>query len=355
MKFAGDMIRKGYNYFVCWRNNANSRKQAHLHRAVIVKGKKHASVGRQEIKKIKEYAGDVLGDSGYWPWLACYTEIRGEFKEGWVPDDYYRHVLIRQLNPFTEAMLSTTKSFDNRLFDGFSLEPIAVKISGGFYNAEMKPLTEQEFLKMIKADGRELVIKLDGGPSGSGLVFKHSGLVTQDDFKKGCNYVVQPLLEQHDLLKKLNSSSLNTIRIVTLLQPPHDVSCIYATLKFGNKGSRIDNLGKGGRFYCLTENGHLMAGPYNSWGQKVVTDELPDLNSGTGGFSVPSFREAIKKCIESHLKFPYVRLIGWDVAIDHSGTPRLVEWNAREPGNMPEEALIGPLFPKEISYPKSGV
>lgn len=347
----GDLIHNGYNSYKQWRIYSNSRKQAHHHRSVIAKKKKHRVVGRPEIKMIKEYAGDVFGDRGYWPWLACYMEMRGEFKEGWVPSDYYSNELIRQLNPSAGAFLSSAKSFDHRLFGDFSLEPLAVKISGGFFGADMVPLTEDEFLQLMKKQKQEVVLKMDAGASGKGLTFKDSVDVTPDDFLPGINYVVQPVFEQHTLLKQLNRSSLNTVRIVTLLRPQQRVTLQYAVLKFGNMGARVDNFNirQEGHFFCLDECGGLSAGPYNYWGQNTVSEDLYNIEMDS--FSVPNFREAVEQCITSHLKFPYVRLIGWDVAISRDGVPRLIEWNAKKPAIFPDEALLGPIFPKEISRP----
>jgi hypothetical protein len=331
---------------------ANSRKQAHHHRSMVAEKKKRPVVGRREIKMIKEYAGDIFGDRRYWPWLACYMEIRGEFKEGWIPNNYYSNELIRKLNPSAEALLSTAKSFDYRLFENFSIKPLAVRISGGYFGADMEPLTEEEFLRQMKKYKQEVVLKMDGGPRGKGLAFKDSIDVTPADFLPGSNYVVQPVFEQHKLLKQFNSSSLNTIRIVTLYQSQHCVTCRYAVLKFGSVGSRVDNynINQGGRFFCLDENGELEAGPFNHWGQNTEPNYIQ--KHGLDSFSVPNFREAVMQCTESHLKFPYVRMIGWDVAIGRDGNPRLVEWNAWEPGIIPEEALLGPVFPIGMSHPK---
>ena len=39
-------------------------------------------------KQSREYAQDVLGWTGYAPWLNVYSAIAGKFKEGWIPDNY---------------------------------------------------------------------------------------------------------------------------------------------------------------------------------------------------------------------------------------------------------------------------
>lgn len=40
-------------------------------------------------KYCDEYANDVLGSRVYAPWLYVYAHFSGEFKVGWIPDNYY--------------------------------------------------------------------------------------------------------------------------------------------------------------------------------------------------------------------------------------------------------------------------
>src|SRR5688572_16788022 len=45
-----------------------------------------------------EYARDVLGSLLYAPWLRVYALLSGEFREGWIPDNYYTKVVITQID-----------------------------------------------------------------------------------------------------------------------------------------------------------------------------------------------------------------------------------------------------------------
>ena len=48
--------------------------------------------------KIDAYAIDVLGHVKYAPWLYVYTLIRGEFKEGWIPDNFWGRLVVPAVN-----------------------------------------------------------------------------------------------------------------------------------------------------------------------------------------------------------------------------------------------------------------
>ena len=261
-----------------------------------------------------------------------------------MPDDYYSTHLIRKLNPYSEAMVSTLKSMDRRIFGDMAVSPVALLISGHFYDNRFNRITEDQFLNMMKEIDSEVVVKLDGGPSGTGLFFRLSKELTTGDFQKGQNYLIQPVIKQHPVLNQLNASSLNTLRIMTFLSPGNQVEILFAIVKFGTKGRRIDNLDMGGCCLFLNYNGESVSGAYDILGLRCngtgQTDDIDDLR-----LKIPSFGEVKTLCIDAHKKFPYVQLIGWDVAIRENGKPILVEWNARCPGLLPEEALIGPVFP----------
>lgn len=48
---------------------------------------------RQELKLAKEYSRQVLGSRRYYPWFRLYTVYRSSFREGWIPDNFFRDIL----------------------------------------------------------------------------------------------------------------------------------------------------------------------------------------------------------------------------------------------------------------------
>jgi len=323
---------------------ANSRKQADLFREKVTERKGFSVVDDQMIRQIKEYAVSEFGDENYWYWLALYTEVRGEFLEGWTPDDYYEFEWIPALNPHHVSGLSMIKSYDHRLFSGHTVRPVAVRIAGHFYNPWYEKIRRAEFYEWLNAFNSEVVIKQDCGPSGTGLVFKHSRSVSERDFTDSFDYVIQPAVKQHDEMEKLSGNSVNTIRVVTLLKPGRGAECFFTSLKFGVNDSRVDNVNMGGRFLLLDREGVVTSNPYDELG--LECRECIASGFEYKGFRVPSFRRAVEICKEQHLKFPYTRFIAWDIYIDSDSDPKIIEWNARLPGMWVNEAVAGPLWNK---------
>ena len=49
------------------------------------------------LRQSEAYAQEVLGWKGYAPWLQVYSAVAGEFREGWLPDNYYGWVVAPRL------------------------------------------------------------------------------------------------------------------------------------------------------------------------------------------------------------------------------------------------------------------
>ncbi len=62
-----------------------------------------------------------------------------------------------------------------------------------------------------------------------------------------------------------------------------------------------------------------------------------------GGY-IPCFDEAVNLVTKTHSRIPYIRLVGWDVAINNKNEIQLIEWNAKSPSVTFIEATMGPCF-----------
>ena len=88
-------------------------------------------------KQCDEYAKNVLGSIKYSPWLKAYTVFSGEFKEGWIPDNYYGGVVVPKLGGDYGEM-SNCKAVSRRLFQTDLLPDLAYSVNGLLYTPEME-------------------------------------------------------------------------------------------------------------------------------------------------------------------------------------------------------------------------
>ena len=287
-----------------------------------------------------------FGDEGHWVWIALYTEVRGEYIEGWVPDDFYSFRILPYINPQPWNRLSTCKSFDHRLFPGFAIVPELIRINGIWFDAEMKRVDIEEEVKRLGAENREFVIKRDSSPSGHGIDFVDGADLSLDYFKRGFNYLIQPSIKQHESLSQLHHASLNTFRVTTFIKSSGNVEVKFRTLRVGSGGRRIANVSRGGLLLFLNEEGRAVTNALDEWGIEGEQAH-PDTRFYYSDLKVPSVPLAEELCRRNHLQVPYVRLIAWDLYIDQNEMPQMIEWNAVRPDLWVNEAWIGPLWGEE--------
>ena len=353
-------IKIGFDNFsrrsVVWLSTTLDRIKARKFRSEIIRENGESVVDQQLMKDIKAYCLHQFGRENYWPWIALYAEMRGEYKHGWIPADYYRFTLLRKFNPDTYSLLSRNKCFDHKLFSEFSLRPILTRVSGVYYDSANKRVTEENAQTLLKNLDDEVVLKKDGGRGGEGLLFVHSSDLHLPGTYKGNDIIIQPLLKQCKTLSSIHPESVNTLRVFTYLNSSGIVEVLVTVLRFGIGASKCDGIDAGGGFCRVGENGIVDPVYFNTEGVRAG-NKHPDTGIEFGNLKIPNIERLLSQCISAHESYPFVRFIGWDVAIDEFQNPVLLEWNAVHPGFAFFEALFGPLIEEDElnkfkTYPK---
>ena len=139
--------------------------------------------------------------------------------------------------------------------------------------------------------------------------------------------LVQERMVQHPALIGVYPHSVNTFRLVTILRGGKAVP-FKGFMRFGAKGSRVDNWGAGGPAVAvdlgtgkLSGLGILMPGSGGA-----LTRSHPETGVRFEGFEVPFFDEAVSLATRLHRFFYGLVTIGWDIAITPTG-PVFIEGN----------------------------
>jgi hypothetical protein len=304
-------------------------------------------VSRAMLREIKDYARENFGSTEYWPWLVCYSEIRGEFIKGWVPDDFYQYKLLRAINPVTLCYVSFIKSFDRQLFGDFAHPFIVFKANDTLFDNNRNVIDVETALARIRDSGNEIVLKRESGFGGRDIHFLNSSDVTREMLARKFDYIIQEVAIQHESINAVYPGSINTIRVMTFLGFDSKVRVMFAKMRIGGAGSRIDNMRTGGRAIFFDDSGNCVSDAHNEIGLEVE-NRHPQTGFEYRKLSLPYLEAALEKCVESHYRYPYIRLIAWDVFIDREGKPVLLEWNSKSPGIWVNECLIGPLWDNQV-------
>lgn len=155
------------------------------------------------------------------------------------------------------------------------------------------------------------------------------------------NYIVQLPITQHPLMAALNDSSVNCIRVNSLLLDGQ-VSVVSAFAKVGQAGSFADNSGSDRYFIGIDMES-------DTWRSFAIDHDMrryERIPSGIAfaGAPVPGFAAVREMICRAHARLPHFAMAFWDVAIDQSGEPVIVEVNLRDPDTVIAQATGSPFF-----------
>ncbi len=141
------------------------------------------------------------------------------------------------------------------------------------------------------------------------------------------NYLIQKRIYQHPIMNTLCDSTINSIRLQTVMTKGGVVVPFGAGLRISRKGSSVDNWAKGGVFVgidmergCLMDKGFLKP----QFGTSVT--EHPDTHVVFKDFEIPYYKEAERLAVELHKRLYRCHSVGWDIAITEDG-PVFIEGN----------------------------
>lgn len=172
----------------------------------------------------------------------------------------------------------------------------------------------------------------------------HAELAADGEFGA---WVVQELLENHpDLARLIEAPTLQTLRLVTLVDRAGAVDILYGVLRIAVAGGATDNFlaGESGNGLANVSivDGTLewvrLARPGGLGFMRA--EELPGSGIRIAGIHLPDWEETVDLVRRAALAFLPARALGWDVALTPDG-PVIVEANMFWwPRSGPEQASL---------------
>lgn len=282
-------------------------------------------------------------------WHRYYKGINGEFYKDYMPYDIFNPRINPMLNQRRQWPALLDKNFTYHLFREFNQPKRIVQNINGFYYVNDKIVDLQKAIDAVRVIKSKLIIKptIDTGRGKMVNTFSViNSKTTHKDYSieklfriYGKNFVVQEFLEQSDVLKALNPSSLNTLRILTYLNN-EGVHILSSVLRVGKLGSSTDNFSTGGLFCGILNNGALKGKGYNPKGD-VVTETPTGVR--LKDCKIPNFKNVQEMVKAMHHVVPYFKIIAWDIGLNKDDLPYLIEYNTHKLG-VDMQIADGPLL-----------
>ena len=277
-----------------------------------------SSLTKQEYRAIES----IWGKIGLKPYSHFYQLFKtiDHFDPLYLSDDLYYPVIVQALNPKRYIYAFSHKGHFPVLFGGIR-QPALVALSNGgiIFNSDFDIISGADAIELLQ-QRKMFIIKPTVNTSG-GKGVKLVNDVSDEDVQSllreyGDNWIAQEIVEQSAETAQFNDTSLNTFRITTLFINGR-VTTQSIIFKTGSTGSVVDNLSSGGVLIGVSKDGEL-----RNFG---INNEFCKCDKTASGMTLNG--------------------VGWDVALDISGQPIVIEANLINPGILFEQlAITTPIF-----------
>ncbi len=191
-----------------------------------------------------------------------------------------------------------------------------------------KKLSYDEFISKIEGLDR-LIIKPLSATQGKGIEVVNCN-VSDEDNKAVYDYImslkksiVEEYVIQHKEMSKFSSSTVNTVRVLTL-NFNGECKFLYSVFRMGKDGV-VDNFHAGGVAAGVdVKTGVVCTNAVNLDGD--IFTHSPATNELIKGFQIPNWDKIVEICKKASVRIETTRLVGWDFAVTEKGA-ELIEGN----------------------------
>lgn len=146
-------------------------------------------------------------------------------------------------------------------------------------------------------------------------------------------YLLEEYIVQHPDFSKINSSSVNTVRITTAIDSKGHAHIVGACLRCGAAGSYVDNFHAGGIAYPIDTDVGVVIGA----GKTPTSLEQYNVHPGSDiymiGFKIPNWDILVSQVTKAAEVVPEMLFLGWDIAVTEGGFD-IIEANIGQSGSV---------------------
>lgn len=299
----------------------------------------------QESAAVKSFWGGVKPNTKY---LSLYNTHNTIFDPRYIPDDMYYSKIDLYFNNGVDCFALDDKNMYDLYFP-HTKQPRTIirKINGSFLDKDYHLISLDFAIEECKKERNIIIKKAICSNGGKSIVFWHTNEGTdilKDKLSASYDFIVQEIITQHPDIAKLHPTSINTIRILTLLFDDQ-VHILSAIIRMGANGSKVDNGHSGGVFCGIDKNGQLKDIAYTYMTGQRFERYHPTTGAVFSDCIIPNFDKCKKMIRELAPRISRVsRLTSWDLSITEDGSPTLIEVNLAYGGLFFHQITNGPVF-----------
>ena len=278
----------------------------------------------------------------------CYKGLKSPGNElfKYIPDTFFKTFVDEYFsNPQHSNPCDDKNMYDLYFHDIDRPKTLFRKMKNLYFDSSFNEITLNKVLRIAK-DQPEIICKIAKfSSSGKGILIWNSAQDNESelvDFLQSTDYVIcQEMFKQHAEISRLNPTSVNTLRLFTLLFQ-NEIHVLSAIVRMGRNASRVDNASKGGIVCGINSDGTLKDVAWTVHGEKFETHPL---GFAFDSVTVPNYHECIDLVKSLAKRMSAIsRMISWDLAINETGHPVFIECNFTYTGTESLQIPNGPLL-----------
>jgi hypothetical protein len=262
-------------------------------------------------------------------WFEVYNTVETDksLLKYYIPDDFFYCYVDPVFNSPRATDFIDDKNLYDLFFSGVRLpHTIVRKMNGLLLDSAYIIISTDKAVQLCKQQGSVIIKKSCFSSGGKGVFFwsESESEKVLLEFLKEDDIVIQEVIDQHENVAKIHPSSVNTIRIMTLLFN-NKVHILSSVFRMGCNNSKVDNASSGGIVAGILNDGRLKNYAYNT---KAVRFDRHPQGGVFQDVIIPGFKECIEMVTKLAPRFcSFSKLISWDLAIEKDGSPILIEAN----------------------------
>ena len=278
-------------------------------------------------------------------WHTFFYSLTGNFDVRYIPEDLMMTDIEGYLNDWSSAHgVDNKNNYQFYFSDVKQPQSVFHKMRGVWHLGDYRVCSFEEAVESA-SQYKMIVTKyaLDAGKGASLRFWKQKDGI--DALRSLMNSlpadaVGQEFVSQHPKLAAFNPSSVNSVRIVTLIFE-EQIHVLAAYLRMGQDGALLDNVCAGGLCCSILPNGELRPFGYDKHAKRVSRHPA---GIDFAGFRVPGYANIVETAKKLHGRMGNFRIISWDFAVDENEQPIFIEMNLKYGAMEYHQLQNGPLF-----------